>query len=159
MNLHIYMLTLKHSNLNLVKKRLWKFLWGKKILAKKKKKKGNKEIIKEWKCEIGLTFNTDSEKTKYYIIIFLNPRLLTSRFQTDSCDPRVGFKLPSHESKNSYQCPLFLGFDNVYFVGSKKVGSTEKYISKFYYSNSAKIVSWCSSYKSNFVAFICVGSS
>ena len=70
LNLHIYMLTLKHSNLNLVKKRLWKFLWGKKILAKKKKKKGNKEIIKEWKCEIGLTFNTDSEKTKYYILFF-----------------------------------------------------------------------------------------
>ena len=69
LNLHMYMLTLKHSNLNLVKKIICKFLRGKK-LGQKKKKKGNKEINKEWKCEIGFTFNTDSEKTKtklYYI--------------------------------------------------------------------------------------------
>ena len=68
LNLHMYMLTLKHSNFNLVKKIICKFLRGKKL--GQKKTKGNKEINKEWKCEIGFTFNTDSEKTKtklYYI--------------------------------------------------------------------------------------------
>ena len=32
--------------------------------TKHRQKIGNKETNKQWKCEIGLTFNTDSEKTK-----------------------------------------------------------------------------------------------
>ena len=56
LNLHIYRWTLK------CEKRISKFLWEKQNIGKKKI--GNKETNKQWKYEIELTFNTDSERTK-----------------------------------------------------------------------------------------------